>query len=833
LFVHKDRQDACPTKSHEFLDYRIIMIHSYKILAEIHQALQAISQEIDLEKLLPKLIKVVLENANAQKAALILENAGQFRLESVGVVNLTTLEVSQTSEVLEISEILLPLAVVQYVINNQKSLVLADASQDGSFKFDPYIQRQQPKSILAVPLLYLGRLLGVLYLENNLKPDAFSLERLQILEILSAQIAISVVHAQLYENIESANEDLKQTTAKLEDYNRMLEVRVIERTQRLEMVATLSEHLNTILDMQELLNELVNQVKEKFNYYHVHVYLVDEPRQNLVMASGAGEAGKIMKRQGHAISLDSRISLVARAVRSREIVQVDDVRQAADWLPNPLLPETRCEMAIPVIAEGRVLGVLDVQAAKVAGLDDADANLLRSLANHIAVALNNAWLFEQTQQALAEAEELYLISQEMVKSADMSALVEVTVAGLSIPSINRAVLIVFDYDGYGKLDWLMVRGNWYSGEGQEPTDVGECYLQDSEGRIFFPDTLLTPDSKFFTDIQDNEQREPKLMVMAKRLNIRTLAALPLWSQTSQIGVLLLEGEEPHRFEEREIRLCLALLGQFSVAVENRLLLEQTQQRAAQLAEAKEELTKLNADKDKFFSIVAHDLKGPFQPLLGMAELLPMLADTLSPQDIRDMGGTIYRAAKNVFSLLENLLQWSRMQMGRLEYEPSQIEMEQIVEQTVSLLTHNAQDKGIMLRGDVPENILVYADKNMLDTVIRNLTTNALKFTPRAGGVTIAAREQLLTAEGQAINDSLVAEFVEVSVADTGVGISPEDLAKLFKIEVHHTTLGTAKEQGTGLGLLICKEMVEKNGGRIWVESEVGKGTVFKFTVPIG
>jgi GAF domain-containing protein/HAMP domain-containing protein len=188
-------------------------------------------------------------------------------------------------------------------------------------------------------------------------------------------------------------------TAQLRELIDSLEQRVAGRTQRLEILATLSERLSAILDFEQLLTELVNKVKESFDYYHAHVYILDDNRQNLVMTAGAGQAGAEMKAQGHHIPLNAPTSLVARAARSSEIVWVDNVREAEDWLPNPLLPDTYAEMAVPIILEGQVVGVLDVQEDEIAGLDEGDANLLRSLANQVAVAIRNARLFAEARAA--------------------------------------------------------------------------------------------------------------------------------------------------------------------------------------------------------------------------------------------------------------------------------------------------------------------------------------------------------------------------------------------------------------------------------------------------
>lgn len=195
-----------------------------------------------------------------------------------------------------------------------------------------------------------------------------------------------------------------QLVTQLSELYRDLERRVAARTERLEIAANLSERLSAILDLEELLPEVVNRIKESFDYYHAHIYLLDEQRENLVMAEGTGEAGAEMKRKGHSILLNAPTSLVARAARTGEIVKVDNVREAVDWLPNPLLPNTYSEMAVPIILDERVVGVLDVQEDEIAGLDEGDANLLRSLANQIAVTIRNARIFETVEKALVEAQ---------------------------------------------------------------------------------------------------------------------------------------------------------------------------------------------------------------------------------------------------------------------------------------------------------------------------------------------------------------------------------------------------------------------------------------------
>jgi len=204
-------------------------------------------------------------------------------------------------------------------------------------------------------------------------------------------------------------------TTQMEELIISLEERVASRTHRLEIVADLGKELNSILEPNELLLKVVNQTKDQFGYYHAHIYLIQTAENKLVMEAGAGEIGQTMKTAGHSIALDAPKSLVAQAARSGETVMVENVQLDENWLPNPLLPDTHAEIAIPIWGNGEIIGVLDVQSEQLGGIDISDATLLRSISNQISVALTNARLFEQIQQRaieLANAREITEATKE-------------------------------------------------------------------------------------------------------------------------------------------------------------------------------------------------------------------------------------------------------------------------------------------------------------------------------------------------------------------------------------------------------------------------------------
>jgi len=264
---------------------------------------------------------------------------------------------------------------------------------------------------------------------------------------------------------------------------------------------------------------------------------------------------------------------------------------------------------------------------------------------------------------------------------------------------------------------------------------------------------------------------------------------------------------------------VSFLGEFSIGFnkmieslrEKRLMEEKLNQQFL-------ELQKLNAEKDKFFSIIAHDLRNPFVSFLGYTELMADDFDNFSLEEIKQMANELKSSANNLYTLLENLLEWSRIQRGMVGVNSESLVLLAKIKGILQPVLESANKKNIEIIIDVPDDLIVQADLNMISSTIRNLTTNAVKFTPKDGRITITAS---LTTD----------HSVRISVQDSGIGMNQTLLDKLFKMNEHTSRPGTNGEPSTGLGLLLCKDFVEKLGGEIWVESEVGKGSTFSFTIP--
>jgi signal transduction histidine kinase len=234
-------------------------------------------------------------------------------------------------------------------------------------------------------------------------------------------------------------------------------------------------------------------------------------------------------------------------------------------------------------------------------------------------------------------------------------------------------------------------------------------------------------------------------------------------------------------------------------------------------ENEKNLQDLNATKDRFFSIIAHDLKTPFTSILAFSELIHKNTTKFNPSRIEQMALSIKKSAQNAYALLENLLSWSRLQTGALLPKPALLDALTLITAQAELFNSISALKGITIEIDETSNGMVYADEQMLNTVLRNLIANAIKFSHSNSSITLASN---------ASNN-----MVQFSVKDAGTGIEPQFIDRLFNIESAFSTTGTENEKGSGLGLILCKEFVEKSGGTIWLETNLGLGTTFYFTVP--
>jgi len=339
--------------------------------------------------------------------------------------------------------------------------------------------------------------------------------------------------------------------------------------------------------------------------------------------------------------------------------------------------------------------------------------------------------------------------------------------------------------------------------------------------LLFPNTSLRESNLRIKNALTKNLESIEIPILTKKKEIRTV----LWNtaniyDTHDNTVLStvaqgnditerINAEQNVKERTKDLEVANSLLKQ---ELTERILAQQA------LRKSEAQLKELNATKDKFFNIIAHDLKNPFTSLIGSSELLFYNINQLNNEKIIQLAKILNDSAKSGYAILQNLLDWSRSQTGLLNFNPEKINLKNLIDENILNLEQFSANKEIEMHSTVKETLFIIADKNMIKTILRNLLSNAVKFSYRSGKVFVSA------VAGQ--------DKVTISVKDDGIGIPKEDIEKIFRIDANYSVPGTENEQGTGLGLKLSKEFIEKQGGKIWVESTENKGSVFKFSIPI-
>jgi signal transduction histidine kinase len=317
--------------------------------------------------------------------------------------------------------------------------------------------------------------------------------------------------------------------------------------------------------------------------------------------------------------------------------------------------------------------------------------------------------------------------------------------------------------------------------------------------------LLT--RKIFNELTD--QGEVELVGS----NSPSWIGIPLQTPSNVLGVLVLQHyEKENVYSENDVKFLISVGSQIAMSIERKKTEEEIKLK-------NELLQAINAEKDKFFSIIAHDLRGPLSAFVAATQIITDEIQHMTIDEIREITDSMKTSATNIYSLLENLLEWSRLRRGGMDFVPAKFNLKKKSIEGINVLSESASKKGIEIEVNVPDELEVLVDSHMFETVIRNLVSNAIKFSKAGGMVKVSA--------GYNADHS-----IEVRVSDSGIGMAPELKERLFHINEKTSRPGTGGEPSTGLGLLLSKEFIEKQNGKIWVESIEGQGSTFFFTLPL-
>ncbi len=316
-------------------------------------------------------------------------------------------------------------------------------------------------------------------------------------------------------------------------------------------------------------------------------------------------------------------------------------------------------------------------------------------------------------------------------------------------------------------------------------------------------TLLLNDKKINEKINDGT-------ILPSFYSVKGWLGVPLIILEDIAGVIVIKEYEREKFLDENIKQIIEFVSFPISRVIERKIIEETRKNYT------EKLVELNNSKDKFFSIISHDLKSPFNSILGFTEILKEQNESLEKKELQEIYEALYNSTRKTFNLLNNLLQYSRFQTGLEDFNPTKLNLTELIKDILVLYEGTTLKKQIKIINNVNDNFSIFADKEMFNSILRNLINNAIKFSYIGGKIYIDASNSQ--------------SFIKISVKDCGIGMNKETMNNLFKIESKKSTPGTNKEEGTGLGLILVKEFVERNGGKIFVKSEVGVGTEISFTV---
>lgn len=394
-----------------------------------------------------------------------------------------------------------------------------------------------------------------------------------------------------------------------------------------------------------------------------------------------------------------------------------------------------------------------------------------------------------------EPERLYALNQyQIMDTEDEECFNDLVQLAASICNVPISIISLLD----DKRSWFK------SAHGVECGAEVDRKFSICSHAILQPDVFIVEDTSLDERFVDNP-------TLNGDLNVRFYAGAPLKTSDGQIlGTLCILDSKPRKLEPSQIEALRILAHQVMVHLELR-----KSHRALEVSN--EKLKEINFNKDKFFSIIAHDLRAPFHGILGFSEVLETEIDDLDEKGIRDIAGYLRSTAHATFRLLENLLQWAMSEGGAIIYRPQDVQIEQVFQTVFEVLGAMAQKKNVILHNDADPRLTVHVDLNMMTSVLQNLTSNAIKFTRSGGHVYLSAHK--------------VNEEIHIAVRDTGIGMPEEQIREFFMRQQPKSIKGTDGEKGTGLGLLLCRQFVEKNNGRIEINSKPNEGTTFTIMIP--
>lgn len=629
------------------------------------------------------------------------------------------------------------------------------------------------RTSLIVPLMTRDRVIGFLDLLESRWERQFDHREIRLCQTMANQAATAVENAWLYEGER-------------------------KRVAQLKAIGEVGRHIASTLDQDELLHRVVDSLVDVFVYYYANILLVDADVGELVLCASAGHTGRIY--EGLRLKIGQQ-GITGWVAQTGEPLLVNDVTKDPRYYLVEELSDARSELAVPIKAKGKVIGVLDVQSTQLNAFGEDDLFTLSTLADQVSVAIENAQLYKQTQHRLSEVSTLYTLAKQVTSSLELNTVLDSIASALKL-SINCRACSLFLLDEESQMLEIKaaagIKPRWRKarlkmGEGIAGKAVAEAKS------LYIPDVHQDP---IFVPF------DPA---------VRSLLVVPMISKGKVIGTLCIDDDKPDAFSPDDGQLLAIAAAQAAVAIENAQLYESSKKRAEELAKAYDELQTLDRLQKEFVQNVSHELRTPLTFIKGYVEL--MLEEAMGELNELQQNSLhiVARRADAMTRLINNLLSLQQVEMESLR--PNRVSLAEVTRVALESAEAAATQAGIVLKAEIPESLpAVWADRNYLEQVFDNILGNAIKFSPDGGEIVVRIREE--------------GEYLRVAISDTGIGIPNDKLERIFERFYQVNGSPTRRFGGTGLGLALVKKAIEAHGGKIWVESQLGQGSTFFFTLPI-
>ena len=601
--------------------------------------------------------------------------------------------------------------------------------------------------------------------------------------------------------------------------NESRHVELARRALQLETLIATGSNITAILDLNTLLAQVVDLVQARFGYYYVGIFLLDKTGEYLVSRAGTGEAGRRLSEKGFRFKIGDD-SLIGWVGHHRELARVNDVSQDARYVGLDAVPDTRAELVLPLEVGDALLGALDMQSDQLAAFTDDDVRVFQSLADQVAIAVENAASYQEEHSRRLLTETLYEVSRALSQTLDLEEVLDLILEDLAqiIPFDRGSVMLKHD-------SFLEIVSAYGFPPESNPLQIHISIKEDDvfQQIYYSKQPLIVPEVLKRADWQQVEGLP----------QARSWLGVPLINaQDEVIGILSLTRESPTSFSEDEGRLAMAFAGQGAIALQNAQLY-------SELERAYGELERLDRTKSDFISVASHELRTPLTVMQGFSQML--LQDTGGTDDAtrQEMVRGIYRGAIRLNEIINSMLDVAKIDTSALQLFVLPVSVLALLQELLRKF------QGVLAERHLTASVsdwevlpTVEADPEALKKVFRHLIVNAIKYTPDGGHITLSGRPI------QAGTHDLPVDGVEIVVRDTGIGIDPRLLDLIFakfyqtgELALHSSGTTSFKGGGPGLGLAIVKGIVEAHGGKVWAESpghdeETCPGSSFHVVLPL-